>query len=87
MRISTLYLCNAAVGVVVNNKFSFAHGCRFFSDGSSNLIYICVDCLKYFKYCLQLQNFWFKELMKCLSGRYLREGEDLALPTEFERSF
>ena len=57
----------------------------FFSDGSSNLIFICVDCLKYFKYCLQLQNFCFKELMNCLSERYLREGKDLALPTAFER--
>ena len=85
MRLSTLYLCNAAVGVVDNNNFLFEHGCRIFSDGSSNLIFICADCRKYFKYCLQLQNFCFKELMKCLSEKYLREGEDLALPTEFER--
>ena len=39
----TMYLCNAAVGIVDNNKFSFEHGCQFFSSGSSSLIFICVD--------------------------------------------
>ena len=85
MFVSTLYLCNAPVAVIEHNNVLAEHGCRFFSDGSSNVIFICVTCLSCFKPTLQVPNFCFEELKKCLSEKYLNIGEDLALPTEFEQ--
>ena len=66
MIVSTLYLCNATIGIIENNKASAEHTCRFFSDGSSNVIFICVSSLSYFKYTFQAPNFYFKEPKKCL---------------------
>ena len=85
MIVSTLYLCNVTIGIIENNDASAEHGCLFFSDGSSNVIFICVSCLSYFKSTFQASNFYFKELKKCLFEKYLREREGLTLPTEFER--
>lgn len=85
MIVSTLYLCNATIAVIEHNNALAEHGCRFFSDGGSNLILLCVICLSYFKFPFQAPNFCFEELKKCLSERYLKVSEDLALPTEFEQ--
>ena len=77
MIVSTLYLCNATMGIIENDSVLAEHGCRIFSDGSSNVIFICVSCLSYFKSTFQASNFCFEELKKCLSEKYLKEGEDL----------
>ena len=84
MFVKILYLCNATIAVIGHNNALAERGC-FFSDGSSNVIFICVTCLSYFKSTFQVPNFCFEELKKCLSEKYLKVGEDLALPTEFEQ--
>ena len=85
MIVSTLYLCNKTISIIENDGVLAEHGCRFSSGGSSNVIFICVSCLSYFKSTFQASNFCFEELKKCLSEKYLKEGEDLTLPTEFKR--
>ena len=85
MFVSTLYLCNATIAVIEHNNVLAEHGRRFFSDGSSNVIFICVTCLSYFISTFQATNFCFEELKKCLSEKYFKIGEDLVLPTEFEQ--
>ena len=85
MIVSTLHLCNATISIIENDGMLAEHGCRFFSDGSSNVIFICVSCLSYFKSTFQVSNFCFEKLKKCLSEKYLKESEDLTFPTEFER--
>ena len=77
MIVSTLYLCNATMRIIENDGGLAEHGCRTFSDGSSNVIFICVSCLSYFKSTFQASNFCFEELKKCLSEKYLKAGEDL----------
>ena len=77
MIVSTLYLCNATMRIIENDSVLAEHGCPIFSDGSSNVIFICVSCLSYFKSTFQASNFCFEELKKCLSEKYLKAGEDL----------
>ena len=77
MIVSTLYLCNATMRIIENDSVLAEHGCRIFYDGSSNVIFICVSCLSYFKSTFQASNFCFEELKKCLSEKYLKAGEDL----------
>ena len=42
MFVSTLYLCNASIAVIEHNNVLAEHSCHVFSDGSSNVIFICV---------------------------------------------
>ena len=44
MPISTLYLWNASLSIVESNNMSFEHGDRFFSNGTSSVIFICPSC-------------------------------------------
>lgn len=61
-RISAVYCRNATLALISRNEFWFEHGCRFFFNGNSSLILICVDCLSYFKSQFQAPNFVLKSL-------------------------
>ena len=53
------------------------HGCHFFSndDKSSELIFICEGCLFYFEHIYQSQNFFLKELKKCLLEKFWKKAK------------
>ena len=85
MFVSRSYFCNVTIAVIEHNNALAEHGRRFFSDFSPNMIFICVTCLSYFISTFQAPNFCFEELRKCLSEKYLKIGEDLAIPTEFDQ--
>ena len=85
LKISFIYCCDTILTKFLSNEFSFGSYYPFFSDGNSNLIIICVECLSYFKSLFGASNFCFEELKKCLSERFLREDESRTLPTKFEQ--
>ena len=73
------------LSIVENNGILLEHGGRLFFQWNFSVIFICPSCVSYFKSLYQAQNFCFQELRKCLSEKYLREGENLTFPTEFQR--
>ena len=85
MEITKLYLCESTVVIIKFNQALLKHGCYFFSNQSSELIFICEASCLFFKQMYFPQNFCFEELTKCLLENFLGKGEGILLPTVFKR--
>ena len=71
MEITKLYLCESTVVIIRFNQALLEHNYNFFSNESSELIFICEACRSFFKQIYFLQNFCFKEVRKCLLEEFL----------------
>ena len=79
-----LYLCEHTLVAVKENGALRTHSCHSFCR-EQELMFICDECLKVFLSNFFPINFCFSELRICLFQKFLRDDENIDLPTEFER--
>ena len=82
LKISKSYLCESTVVIIRINHAMLKYICYFVSDGKSpELIFICEACFSFFKRRYSPQNFYFKELRKCLLEKYVKKAQGILVPT------